>query len=259
MRAGISSASFFNKRPNEEVFDLLRTLDCDLCETFLSTFCEYTEAFARLLASRKGEIEVHSVHTLNLHYEPELFNRNPRTFGDARKLYEQVLSSAQILGAKYYTFHGPARLKKRVYTFDFGYLAERLNLLLDVGEKFGVRLCYENVHWTYFSEPSYFAELKKRVPRLGSCLDVKQAMQSGIDYKKFVEVMGDSLCTVHVCDYDENGKLTLPGRGVFDFRELVRVLKANGTDAPLLLELYSDDYRSFEEVGESFHYIRSLL
>ena len=259
MRAGISSATFFNKLVNEDVFDELRRMNCGVCEVFLSTYSEYEESFAELLASRRGGIEVHSIHTLNTQFEPELFNRNPRTFADARALFEKVLGSARILGAKYYTFHGPSRLKKREYRFDYAFLGERMRTLCGIAAEFGVEICYENVHWTYFSEPSYFAELHARVPGLGSCLDIKQAMQSGIDYRKFVGVMGDSIRTVHLCDYDENGKLTLPGRGVFDFRELISVLRDAGVDAPLLLELYSSDYDSFDEVRESFEYIKSLL
>ncbi len=94
MRAGISSATFFNKLFNEDVFDELRRMDCGVCEVFLTTYSEYGEEFAKLLASRKGDIEVHSVHTLNTQFEPELFNKNPRTFADAFALYEKVLARA---------------------------------------------------------------------------------------------------------------------------------------------------------------------
>lgn len=259
MRAGISSATFFNKLFNEDVFDELRRMDCGVCEVFLTTYSEYGEEFAKLLASRMGDIEVHSVHTLNTQFEPELFNKNPRTFADAFALYEKVLAGARVLGAKNYTFHGPSRLKKREYKFDFDFLGERAELLCRRAAEFGVTLCYENVHWTYFSEPSYFRELAAHAPELGSCLDIKQAMQSGIDYREFIGAMGDTIRTVHLCDYDENGKLTLPGRGIFDFRGLVRALRDSGVDAPLLLELYSSDYESFDEVRESFEYIKSLL
>ena len=258
MRVGISTASFFNKLYNEDAFDELRALGCDLCEVFLTTFSEYGADFADLLAARKGNVEVHSVHTLNQNFEPELFNPNPRTFGDAWKLYSTVLASARTLGARCYTFHGPSRLKKRAYVFDYDFLGERARLLTERAAEFGVTLCYENVHWTYFSEPAYFRSLRPKAPALGSCLDIKQAMQSGIDYREFLDAMGDSLRTVHLCDYDENGKLTLPGRGVFDFPGLVRELARRKLDVPLLLELYAGDYGSFDEVGESFAYVKSI-
>ena len=259
MEVGISSATFFNRRYNEDVFDELRRMNCGICEVFLTTFSEYGRDFAELLRARQGNIRVHSVHTLNQNFEPELFNVNPRTFRDAWGIYRTVLESARILGARNYTFHGSARLKKRKYVFDYDFLGRRVQQLVDKAAEYGVTLCYENVHWTYFSEPEYFSELSRRVTGLGSCLDVKQAMQAGIDYRDYVRAMDESLRTVHLCDYDADGKLTLPGKGIFDVAGLVRCLHDRNLDPPILLELYANDYRDLEEVAEAFEWVKKVV
>ena len=131
--------------------------------------------------------------------------------------------------------------------------------VLHATNPFGDHRCYENVHWTFYSDPGYFKNLKKYSPSLCACLDIKQAMQSKIDYKLFIEEMGESLKTVHVCDYTNDGNLCAPGFGVFDFKELVKILKYNGFLGPLILELYCEDYKNFEEIRRGYNFLRDLL
>ena len=101
-------------------------------------------------------------------------------------------------------------------------------------------------------------ELHKYLPELKTCLDIKQAMQSGIDYKEYLKVDGNSLRTVHVCDYDGD-KLCLPGKGKFDFYEFFSRLQDAGYDGPIMVELYSRDYESFDEVEGCVDYLKNVL
>ena len=64
MKAGISTASFFNRIYNEEAFLHLNLLGCDLVEVFFTTYSEYEEDFAKKMAQSQGNIVVHSVHAL---------------------------------------------------------------------------------------------------------------------------------------------------------------------------------------------------
>jgi len=256
---GISTATYFGKAVTEDSLALIRQAGAKICEVFLTTFYEYEPDFAKLLAKRKGTLSVHSVHTLNSQFEPELFNPAKRTFEDALALFRKALYAGKILGAKFYTFHGIARIKKREYRFDFQRLGERLSELCRIAAEYGIGLCLENVHWAHYSHPGFFSEVRKYCPDLYTCLDIKQAMQSGADYAKYLGEMGETLRTVHVCDYREDGSLALPGRGSFDFARLFRRLKEGGhADVPVLLELYSGDYGDFGEVTGALEYLREI-
>ncbi|MBO5363507.1 MAG: sugar phosphate isomerase/epimerase, partial [Clostridia bacterium] len=91
---------------------LLENLGVKNAEVFLTSFCEYGYPFAELLAQRKGQVNVNSVHALNTQFEPQLFNDHPRTKADAYGWLEKVLASANALRAPHYTFHGTARIKR---------------------------------------------------------------------------------------------------------------------------------------------------
>jgi sugar phosphate isomerase/epimerase len=261
MEIGVSSATFFNKEVTENSFGLMKRLGFKTAEVFLTTFSEYEKDFVEMLAARReaNGIRVYSVHSLNQQFEPELYNSNDRTRENAEVFFRKVAYGARVLGARYYTFHGPALLKRTPYRFDFEYLGERTRRICGILSEYGAELAYENVHWTYFSTPEYFLKLKREVENLRACLDIKQAMQSKIPYAEYLKVMGDRLVNVHVCDYDENGKLCVPGRGSFDFVEFFKVLKGTDYDGPVLMELYGDDYASFGEVDAGREYLFECL
>ncbi|MDR3262697.1 MAG: sugar phosphate isomerase/epimerase [Clostridiales bacterium] len=260
MKIGISSASFFNKEVTENSFGLMKKLGFDTAEVFLTTFCEYEKDFVDDLEQRRLQngITVYSVHSLNQQFEPELYNANPRTYNDALFFYKKLCYAAQALKAKYYTFHGPALLKRTVYKFDFKYLGERTREICRIIGEYDAGLAYENVHWTYFSVPDFFENLKKEAPDVKACLDIKQAMQSKLPYENFLNVMADRLVNVHLCDYDGD-RLCVPGQGVFDFVTLFKRLKDCGYDGPLLMELYSKDYNDYGEILKGYDYLRECL
>ena len=163
MKTGISTASFFSKELTENTFDIIRKLKIDTCEVFLTTFREYREEFVRLLNERREGIEIYSVHSLNVQFEPELFNTVQRTREDSEYFFKQIAAAANILGARYYTFHGLTRLKKTPYTLDYSRIGKRVDeldeMLSSLGN--GCRLAYENVHWTCFNSPEFILQLKK--------------------------------------------------------------------------------------------------
>ena len=112
MEIGISTASLFKRQYNEDALVTLDGLGARVVEVFLGSYCEYTKEFATLLKSRQGSLKVHSIHTLNTHFEPQLFGDNPRAIDDAYRILENCLSTANTLGATNYTLHGIARFKK---------------------------------------------------------------------------------------------------------------------------------------------------
>ncbi len=262
MRAGISTASLFMRRENEEALPLLQSLGVDCAEVFLTSFFQYKKAYGELLKERKGSLFINSVHDLTSQFEPQLFSRHEGVRRDSYAILEEVLSVANALGAPYYSFHGISRAKRAERTGehdDFPKMVEDFRALSAFCEERGVTLCLENVEWASYNRPGVFSRLAREIPTLKGVLDIKQARISGYPYEEYLEEMGERLAYVHILDVDERGKNCLPGRGTFDFKELVRRLKGVGFDGALLIEAYEKDYRREEELKEAYEYIQGLI
>lgn len=280
MRIGLSTATFFGRVLTENALNHIKSLGVDIAEVFLTTFSEYEEDYTRRLAEDKHGVDVYSVHSLNNHYEPELFNIVKRTREDADKLFNKVLQGAENLGASYYTFHGPSRLKVTEYNLDYKRIGTRTEELCAKAREYGVQLSYENVSWAFYNSPGFFTLLKEYAPSLKGCLDIKQAMQayrnkeglkSSIQLTlhqiedlenytyQYIDDMGESLVNVHLSDYDAYGKLCPPGKGIFRFNNLVNKLQSIGYNGPMMIELYSGDYSSYDEIINSVQYLQDII
>jgi sugar phosphate isomerase/epimerase len=262
MKVGISTASLFLKKPTEDALPLIKQAGADTAEVFLSTFSEYKREYAETLAVRCDGLPVNSVHILNTQIEPQFFNGYARVREDAYTALDEILSSANALGAKYYTFHGIARYKKSsrdVRNDNFAKWGARLAEVASACESKGVRLCLENVEWSTYNRVGVFAELKRYVPNLLGVLDTKQARLSGEPYENYLQEMGESLAYVHLSDVDERGKIRLPGQGNFPFEELLKRLQGAGFDGALLIEVYTNDYGAESELKTACEYIDELL
>ncbi len=262
MRAGISTASLFMRRENDEALARLRDFGVDCAEVFLTSFFQYNREYGEKLLARQGDIFVNSVHDLTSQFEPQLFSRHEGVRADAYRMLGGVLDVAQLLKAPYYSFHGITRAKIGLRTGEndnFPQMVEDFARLSDFCKRRGVTLCLENVEWATYNRPGVFSTLAKEIPHLKGVLDIKQARLSPYPYERYLEEMRERIAYVHVLDVDENGKNCLPGRGVFDFKTLLRRLKDVGFDGAVLIEAYEKDYRKEEELKESYEYLQSLI
>ena len=256
MKIGISTASLFSRKNTEDALEFLSKSGLETTEVFLESYCEYNREFGKLLKQRKGDIEVHSVHTLTTQFEPQLFSFNERARKDSFELLDNTMQAAEEIGAKYYTFHGQVRLKRTPIHIDFDRTAHYTQKIIDSIKKYGVTLAYENVHWSFYNYVGFFSELKKRTHGLKGTLDIKQARQSGIDYRDFLEEMGSDIVTVHISDIDQNGKMCLPGKGETDFDDMFARLKDVGFNGAVLLEVYTGDYGNEKELFDSVDFVK---
>ena len=262
MLTGVSTASLFMRKNNEDALPLLQGLGVKTAEVFLTSFSEYEPAFAELLNSRKGDLNVHSVHILNTQFEPQLFGSHPRVKADAFALLNKVLRCANILGAPYYTFHGTARVKRASRSGkrdNFPAMLRAFQEISNTCQSHGVTLCLENVEWATYNREGVFQIIAKEVPDLKGVLDIKQARISGVPYEKYLLEMNDRLAYVHLSDIDNQGKMCLPGRGVFDFDTLILQLKDIGFNGDLLIEVYADDYREEIELKHACDFLNERL
>lgn len=260
MQVGISTASLFLKKSNQEAVALLRDWKIPVAEVFFTTFREYNKDFGALLRAEKGEVKINSVHVLTEQFEPQLYSRHPQVREDAFLWLKGVMEAAKLLGAEYYTFHGVARIKRRGNYDNFAFYSPLTRDIYDFCRGYGVTLAYENVEWALYNRPGVFQWLKGACPELKGVLDVKQARISGYGYKEYISDMGASLAYVHYSDTDENGNTCLAGKGVFDTEELIKVLRDEaGFDGNILIENYASDYKTLDELKESYLYLREKI
>lgn len=258
MKVGISTASFFTRMFTEDALDFLNKNGVSITEVFLESYCEYNAEFGEKLNTFKGNTHVHSVHGLTTQFEPQLYSLNSRAVEDSFKILDGVMDVAEKVGAKYYTFHGGARFKKTPFTIDYDRVGKYTQRIIDACKSKGVSLAYENVHWGYYNYVGFFSEIRKRTTGLKGTLDIKQARLSGFPYADYLKEMGGDIVTVHLSDVLDNGKMTLPGKGVTDFYELFSRLYDVGFDGAALLEVYQSDYKDYEELFDSLDYVKNV-
>lgn len=258
MQTGISTASLFGRMPTEQALKFLSDNKVSCAEVFLESFCEYKKDFGHLLKSVKGDLTVHSVHTLTTQFEPTLYSINERAQKDSFILLEDTMQVAELIGAKYYTFHGGARFKKTPFKIDFERVGAITRDILQCTKKHGVTLAYENVHWGYYNYIGFFKELRARVEGLKGTFDIKQARQSGVPYGEYISEMAQDIVTVHLSDVNAQGKMCLPGVGETDFYDVYSRLLDVGFDGAVLIEAYQNDFSSVDELFRSVEYLNNL-
>ena len=258
IKTGISTASLFLRDVTEDAVEFLSKSGVKTAEVFLSTYQGYTAAFGEIVNAKKGDMEINSVHVLNTQYEPQLYSLNPRAKEDAFSILGNSMAAAKAFGAKYYTFHGMARVKRTPMVIDYDFVGKCTQEIIDKCAGYGVTLAYENVHWAYYNYIGFFSEIKKRTTGLKGTLDVKQARQSGIPCKDFIDEMKGDIVTVHLSDIDKDGKMCLPGKGTTDFYDLFCRLRDVGFDGAFLIEVYKNDYGDKRELLDSLDYIGEL-
>ena len=93
----------------------------------------------------------------------------------------------------------------------------------------------------------------------GFTFDFKQALRADTKPEKYLDVMKDNLANVHISDYDELSSCILPGTGKRDFYEIFSLLDNYNYDNAVLIEVYSDCYRNYKEIGKSYDYLKGLM
>ncbi|MDE6613854.1 MAG: sugar phosphate isomerase/epimerase [Clostridia bacterium] len=253
MKIGISTSSLCRRAETEDSFDIIKQAGAECCEVYLQTFYEYRPEFAKKFAARTSGLEVNSVHVAPHNFEPQLFFGSRRVSGDGFYWLGQVMRSAQLFGAKYYTFHGELSGGKEE---NLDETAERVRGIADFCARYGVTLCFENVPRATCNRPEVFRELKNRCPQIAAVFDIKQARKSGYPYQMYIENMAGAISHVHISDADENGKTCLPNRGVYNFREIFKRLKGAGFDGAVIIE--TGNFKDVAELKNSVEFLKEL-
>lgn len=258
MQIGISTASLFPRYATEDALKKIMRSGAECAEVFFSTFYEYRPEFSKSFARDVKSFPVNSVHANSVNFEGNFFNPSRRVRGDGFYWLDQLCRSAQLLGCKNYTFHGFHRIASGGGRDNFDELASKLSEAAYFAQSYGVNLCLENVFWSLYNRPGVFGELKARIPVLQGVFDIKQARRSHYPYQAYLKDMSGSIAYVHLSDVDQNGKICLPGEGLYDFEEIFKMLKEEGFAGNILVEVYDGNYQSEEQLFRSVQYLKEL-
>ncbi|SNX54853.1 sugar phosphate isomerase/epimerase [Thermoanaerobacterium sp. RBIITD] len=263
MNVGISTASFYPEYLTEETVPLIGNMGIKTVEVFLESYSEYDEEFCKEMKDvlDKYDIKVNSIHAIGTQFEPQLFSATERQRKDALKMLLKVLKAANILGAKVYVFHGPAVRKETKPNIDFEKIAKNADYIAETAGEYGIKFAWENVYWCWFSYPKFALSLKEvtNSKNIYFTLDIKQAMKSKQDPFEYLKAMGEYIANVHLCDYDNDGNLFLPGRGNFDFRRLYKELERINYRGPVIMEVYRNNYKEYSEMMEGIIFLKEIF
>jgi sugar phosphate isomerase/epimerase len=263
LNVGISTASFYPEYLTEETIPFIGEMGINIIEVFLESYSEYDLDYCKRMKDTldKYNIIPYSVHALGSQFEPQLFAATERQRNDAKKLYEKVLKAANILGAKVYVFHGPPNNKNKFPVLDFEKIGKITSELADMAGQYDIRFSWENVFWCWFSFPEFAKNLVQasNSKNLYFTFDIKQAMKSRKDPMDFLKAMGNKITNVHLCDFDDRGKLYLPGEGSFDFKVLNYNLDIIGYKGPVIMEVYRFNYNHYKEMLNSIKFLKNIF
>lgn len=261
MRVGVSTASFYPLE-TEKAIDELYKLGVKDIEIFLEAESETNPEFCKILKEKATEygMNIVSIHAFCAAFEPFLFSEYKRRSGDALNTFIKYCRAMEYLGASYYTFHGNknnAGLDK----FSYREYCVTFSSLSRIARECGGLLAWENVSWCQSCDPDF---LKNCLQYLDSkdfafTFDFKQALRADVEPARYLDVMQNNLGNVHISDYDEFSPCTLPGTGKRDFNEIFSMLGRYNYDNAVLLEVYSDCYRNYNQIGKSYDFLKGLI
>ena len=258
MQLGLSTAAFYGRWETEDAAAVISKLPLDCAEVFLQSDSEITPEFAALVRHNLGGVVCTSVHPLG-NYENYMAGRPARQVKDAFNHFEKVLEAGKVLGARTFVYHGRNTPLLSPLPWNLQWNIEAITPMLEMAEKRGMVIGWENVCWCQLTTPDRVREAKEALPKVRFTLDIKQAMRAGCDPVEYAHAMGDQLCNVHVCDWKADGTLCLPGEGVFDFNALMSALKEVDYHGPVIIEPYLRLIESDEALLRSIAFMRDKM
>lgn len=260
MNLGISTASMYPLEP-EKALEQLCKWGIPYAEIFINAQSELETSYIKELRKVADDfnLKVVSLHPFSSGYEPMMFFTDyPRRFKDSLDNYRVFFQAMNYLGAEIFVFHGDTKLNpmpnQEVY--------ERYDKLCQVGEEFGIIVAHENVDRCKGHDINFFVEMKKYLNKeISLVFDNKQAVRGKVDYREFIDKLGENIVHVHLSDSlgAGNKECCVPiGKGNADILDLLSRLKAKNYNKAVLIELYNDVLENNDEIFESYKNLIAL-
>lgn len=253
-KIGISTSCFY---PLETELSLenIGKAGIDTTEVFFNAECELKPGFIDMLTDIKNEygIKVTSVHpSMSLAESFVLFSAYDRRFYEGLDSYRRYAEIAAELGAKYIIMHGG---KPNGILTDEEY-CDRYMILNEATKKQGITVLQENVVKFRAGDAEF---LQSMVDILGKdaefCLDIKQAIRCGYNPIDLMERFKDNIKHFHISDHSLAGDCLLPGTGGFNFKNFFELCNKNGYKGAFITEVYSNCYKSYDEIYKAYNFI----
>lgn len=258
MKTGISSSCFYPKDTCESL-KLLGEHGVKNSEIFLNTFSELDDSYVSELEKVKEYygMNIPSIHPFTSGIEPMLFfTEYKKRLLDGLDLYSRYFEAAQRLGAKILVFHGD---KKGSPTSNEIY-AERYLALYELGQKYSVTVCQEDVPRCKCSDIEFILDMKRYLgEKVAFTADFKQAIRSGMDVEEMIRAMGDRLLHVHISDSAPGQDCLAPSKGNADFDKLLGLLVECSNAQNIMIELYSKNFSGIDELIDSLDFLNKKL
>lgn len=230
MKIAISTACFYLNEETETALSLIKETGAKTCSVLFKTFYEYRPEFAKKYAQNLGGVEVCSVKTGAQNFEPQLFSPSRRVRGDGFYWLEQVMRSAQFLGAKKYILKAPLLNGQGNLQY--------LSGISEFVAGYGVGLCIENNSLGLLNTPYKISEIKSACPQICFSLNLSEAARSAYPYQMYLRAMAGSLSQVVVENVDA---------------ELIKLLKEIDFNGEIIIET-----QKFSEISQLKSVLNSL-
>lgn len=257
-KLGISSACYY-PLVTEKSFEKLCRSDINCAELFVNSPSELSIPFVKEIEKMKKDagIDIVSMHPFMSFAESfYLFSNYERRFFDILPLYEKFFEACQLLDTKIFVIHGAkysASVSDELY-------CERFSRLMELGKKYDVSVCQENVVKYRSESAEYLKTMQKYIGEdFGIVLDIKQARRAFISPYDIINSLGKYIRHVHISDYSAGMDCIPPGQGNFDFPEFFSAMKSINYDGAYIIELYEHSYKNENEITESYTKIKDLL
>lgn len=261
MNIGISTASFYPMLL-EEGIQQAGELGFRCAELFVNAESEYQPGFCR---ERRRQLDDLGIRAVSMHPYTSameghlLFSDYPRRTRDGIDQYRRYFEAGAILGVDYFTFHGELLRARGLPPSDpESNRFATYRALCEAAQEFGIQFTQENVSWCKSADLKFLKRLYDNIPQLAFTLDTKQALRAGRHWQDYVEAIGDRIVNLHISDYNNQTDCLLPGAGDCNFPELFLALEQKGYHGSAMIEVYTTDYQTTEELRQSRLYLETL-
>lgn len=256
-KVGVSTACLYPMLTEQALLELCKR-DIKNVEIFLNTPCEMERPFLqelRRMLEHYG-VSVVSLHPFTCELETMLFFTDyPRRFKDGIGYYKKFFETMEYLGAEIFVLHGG----NKNHNFPEDMYFDRFMRLHEAAAQYGATVAHENVSRCRGGDAGFMERMKNALGNKAKfVLDTKQAVRAGQDPYDFISALGSSICHIHISDHDEQSDCKLVGTGKLDYQRFIKALEENDVDAAIMLELYSSNFGSANELRDNYIYMRDM-
>lgn len=250
MKIGVSTASLYPLHA-EDAFRELAARGIRTAEVFANSTGEAMPPVTDeiLDTMREYGMSVTSFHPFSSPMESVfLFSTYDRRIQEMLDLYGGFFRTMNRLGAKIFVLHG-AILSSRCTPEHY---VRQFRLLAETASEYGITVAQENVSYCLSGDLDFLRMMKRELgDHAKFVLDLKQSRRSHADAFDYIRELGENIIHLHISDGDGERDCLPVGHGTFDFRRLMREMSATGYDGAYIVELYRENYDTFDRLKES--------